>query len=413
MTTYTKFDLNNYPPPLITSKEDDYFSYNTIATRKPKIIKQVMADHVDQYPDHIAQALKDLHDELTQGQQIKALKPTTAPDAKSWHEVWLPFQDKTWFEIPWYFAETFFYRRLLEAVDYFSDSEWAGVDPFLPRKQVELSHEIPWQVLSMALEYASKNTGDNFCTLLRHCIWGNRVDLSHPQIVKEMRQQATQQKALGDLIVDDTEAVLEVLQQTDSAHSCIDFLCDNTGTELLLDLALVDFFLRYNWAKQITLHVKFHPTFVSDTMPVDVDLTLNAMKQHTNPEITALADRLRDYQQDQRLLVKEHLFWNSSHFFWEFPTEIRSELSQSSLVIIKGDANYRRLLGDAHWSPAVPFADAIPFSPAPFVALRTMKSNVITGLQPGQAETLDEEDPDWRVNGRRGVIQGVFNTTKI
>jgi uncharacterized protein with ATP-grasp and redox domains len=408
MTTYTKFDLNNYPPPLITSKEDDFFSYNTIATRKPKIVKQVLTDYADQYPDRIIEALKGLHNELSQGQPVKALKSTPAPDIADWQQAWQPFQDKTWFEIPWYFAETFFYRRLLEAVEYFSDTEWAGVDPFLPRKQAELNHEIPWQVLHMALEYASDNTGDGFCKLLRHCIWGNRVDLSHPQIVEEMRRQATQQKALGDLIVDNTEAVLELLQHVNPAETRIDFLCDNTGTELLLDLALVDFFLRHNWAKQITLHVKLHPTFVSDTIPVDVQTTLKAMKQHPNPEIIALANRLKDYQKDQRLLVKAHLFWNSSHFFWELPADIQSELSQANLVIIKGDANYRRLLGDAHWPPDVPFPDAIPFFPAPFVALRTMKSNVITGLQPGQAEALNQEDPDWRANGRRGVIQGVF-----
>ena len=170
MTTYTKFDLDNYPPPLITSTEDDYFSYNTIATRKPKIVKQVLADYADQYPDHIIQALQNLHDELSQGQPVKPLQPTTAPDAEDWRQAWQPFQDKTWFEIPWYFAETFFYRRLLEAVEYFGNSEWARVDPFLPRKQTELNHEIPWQVLGMALKYASKNTGDNFCSLLRHCI---------------------------------------------------------------------------------------------------------------------------------------------------------------------------------------------------------------------------------------------------
>ena len=95
-------------------------------------------------------------------------------------------------------------------------------------------------------------------------------------------------------------------------------------------------------------------------------------------------------------------------FFWDIPADIRTPLAQAHLVVIKGDANYRRLLGDGHWPPDVPFAQAIPYFPAPFVALRTMKSDVVTGLPSGQAETLDRVDPEWRVNGRRGVIQSVI-----
>ena len=82
-------------------------------------------------------------------------------------------------------------------------------------------------------------------------------------------------------------------------------------------------------------------------------------------------------------------------------------LSHARLVIIKGDANYRRLLGDSRWPTTVPVQDAIPYFPAPFVALRTMKSDPIVGLKPGLAEMLDKEDTEWRVNGKRGIIQFV------
>ncbi|MBN1221185.1 MAG: protein-glutamate O-methyltransferase family protein [Anaerolineae bacterium] len=364
-----------------------------------------MADH--RYPHRIIQALQELHDELAKGQPVHPLE-TTALDGDSWHEAWRPHQDKTWFEIPWYFAEVFFYRRLLEAAEYFGNGDWAGVDPFLPRKQAELTHDMPRQVLLLALVYASTNTPDNFCTLFRHCIWGNRIDLSHPHLVEEMRRQATPQENLGDLLVDDTEIVLAHLQQAASTSTRIDFLCDNTGTELLLDLSLVDFFLRNDWTRQVTLHVKFHPTYVSDTTVPDMNLTLDLMQKRPEADLQALANRLRAYRRQKRLLVKDHLFWNSSQFFWEFPPDIQAELSRASLVIIKGDANYRRLLGDAHWPPDVPFAEAIPYFPAPFVALRTMKSNVVTGLQPGQAAVLNAADPEWRANGRRGVIQAVI-----
>ena len=51
--------------------------------------------------------------------------------------------------------------------------------------------------------------------------------------------------------------------------------------------------------------------------------------------------------------------------------ELAETISRASLVISKGDANYRRLLGDAHWDPATPFAQAVAYFLAPLVALRT------------------------------------------
>ncbi|MEM7348901.1 MAG: ARMT1-like domain-containing protein, partial [Chloroflexota bacterium] len=101
--------------------------------------------------------------------------------------------------------------------------------------------------------------------------------------------------------------------------------------------------------------------------------------------------------------------WNSPYFFWQLPAELHSELSQAGLVIIKGDANYRRLLGDSQWPTTVSAADAIPYFPTPFVCLRTLKSDPIVGLSVGLAESLDQKDSNWRINGKRGVIQAVIN----
>lgn len=38
-------------------------------------------------------------------------------------------------------------------------------------------------------------------------------------------------------------------------------------------------------------------------------------------------------------------------------------------------------------------------------ALRTLKSEVAAGLSSDQVARLEEEDPDWLVNGEWGVIQ--------
>jgi hypothetical protein len=90
---------------------------------------------------------------------------------------------------------------------------------------------------------------------------------------------------------------------------------------------------------------------------------------------------------------------------WLMPGPLRAELSESEMIISKGDANYRRLLGDRHWPPTTKFADVVGYSPAPLAALRTQKSEVAIGLEPGQAETVAGQDSEWLINGRWGVIQ--------
>ncbi len=75
------------------------------------------------------------------------------------------------------------------------------------------------------------------------------------------------------------------------------------------------------------------------------------------------------------------------------------------LIILKGDANYRRLLGDAHWPPTASFESATRYFPARLAALRTLKAEIVVGLSSGVVAQLDAEDPSWRVNGKRGLIQ--------
>ena len=85
---------------------------------------------------------------------------------------------------------------------------------------------------------------------------------------------------------------------------------------------------------------------------------------------------------------------------------MRAEIAASDFVIVKGDANYRRLLGDAHWPPTSDFRCVTAYFPAPFVTLRTLKSELIVGLLPGEAERLTEQDSERLTNGQRAVVQG-------
>ena len=79
---------------------------------------------------------------------------------------------------------------------------------------------------------------------------------------------------------------------------------------------------------------------------------------------------------------------------------------QSRLVIVKGDANYRRLLGDARWDLATPFADVTCCFPAPLLALRTLKAELGCGISRSKEIEAKEKHPgDWMTSGTFGCAQ--------
>ena len=65
-------DPDQPPPPLLTS-EPGSFAENTIATRKPGIIRQVLSDHDGQYPPEIVTNLEALLEEILARQPIQPL----------------------------------------------------------------------------------------------------------------------------------------------------------------------------------------------------------------------------------------------------------------------------------------------------------------------------------------------------
>ena len=80
-------------------------------------------------------------------------------------------------------------------------------------------------------------------------------------------------------------------------------------------------------------------------------------------------------------------------------------LSESDLVIFKGDLNHRKLTYDCHAPMDTAFPIAIgplasePGAP-PVCSLRTIKSDVVVGIPSGVGEKLDEEEPGWKISGK-------------
>ena len=377
-------------PPIIHTSEPNSWAHHTFKERIPRIIDDVIASN--DYPREIITALQALRTEIISG-TIRALAED-ADDRAFWDEHSRQYLGKTWLEVPWFWAEAFFYRRVLEAVRYFQPGTFSHRDPYANIKRTELA-TAP-QTLNAVIERLPADEPAAFDVLLHADLWGNRVDLSMYNIARAEPEQ-------DNLLVDDTARVWAHLQSHRGQR--IDFICDNAGTELLFDLALVDFLLCSNIARTIVMHLKPHPTFVSDAMIKDVLGSLNVMSQLSMPVLNQLASRLVQAIAQNRLVLRDHPFWVTGFFFHDLPSDLRAVLAQTSLVIAKGDANYRRLIGDCHWEPTSSFDLAAAHFPASVVAVRTLKSEPIVGLREGVAEHLHAQDAGWNINGRFGVIQ--------
>jgi uncharacterized protein with ATP-grasp and redox domains len=388
------------------------FAHLTLTKRMPAIVQRVIDEN--DFPPSIVENLETLIQELPYG--IVRVLNDEGPDVPTWSKYLKPFVGKRWIEIPWLFAEVYFYRRIVEATHYFLPGSFQSVDPYEYQKSrgletamdsiQELSARVnAWSDTQPHRDSTLDRT--SLIALLYFALWGNRADLSLWPINAEESEESRQEIHLEQthILVDDTSLIADRVANFDGVR--IDFIVDNAGFELVCDLCLADFLLASNAAGIVYLHLKSHPTFVSDATIRDVHDTLEVLATDEDGEVRSLAHRLQDHIAQGRLLCREDLFWTAPLVFWEMPEELRSELAKSRLILSKGDANYRRCLGDRKWPFTTSFQDIVCYFPAPFVALRTLKSELAAGLQSDQVETLNHEDPQWLTNGQWGVIEFV------
>jgi hypothetical protein len=139
-------------------------------------------------------------------------------------------------------------------------------------------------------------------------------------------------------------------------------------------------------------------------MPKDILFTLEVLKSDPTAGIRALAQRLEGFLSSGRLKLRDDPYWSTCLMFRRMPKDLCNDLAQSDLVILKGDVNYRRVLDDRHWDYTTTLEKAGSYFPASFLLLRTLKGELMVGLNPGQAEKIMADDPTWLINGKRGVI---------
>ncbi|MFE6889572.1 damage-control phosphatase ARMT1 family protein [Streptomyces sp. NPDC057694] len=385
--------------PVIVSDEPGSFPRSVFLDRHPALVRRVL----DAFPYGPGQrrALDALLRESTQG----VIEPLAAdaPDRARW-DAWGAAEHigESWLDAPFLWAESFFYRKLLDAVGWFGPGPWQGVDPFRPFKLAEL-HTAEADEERAALDrIAARPADEQAAALLHGSLWGNRADLGF-----QMGADKAQEGGTGSpVLVDDSDALWRLLPA--GTPSTVYLVADNAGRELVPDLLLADHLLRHGRAARVVLHVKPHPYYVSDATTADV---LDALRHLTASEAHGAAHaagtRLWAAMSDGVLEVRAHPFSCAPLPYADMPDDLRADFADATVTLLKGDLNYRRLVGDRLWPATTPFAERTAYFPGPVAALRTLKSQVIVGLDAGTERALDASAPDgaWRTAGTHAVIQ--------
>ncbi|PTB63421.1 DUF89-domain-containing protein [Trichoderma citrinoviride] len=345
----------------------------------------------------------------------------------------------SWFQVPWLFAECYMYRRISS---FFRMTEkWRSYDIFA-RQKTDTFRSSRSAVVELAARYvdiiskirADKNAAHDaeaekilFIEMCEVCLWGNATDLSlltnmtYDDIQKLQGSEARKAAEKNILVnnLPETYNLLKKARAEGKKERRVDFVLDNAGFELYVDLVLAGFLLNTGLATHVVLRPKSIPWFVSDVLPADFAALLSALADpkrffEAPTEEEKVADRtppplsekevenLRSVFHDWagmhgegQMSIRPNRYWTAAGSFWRLPheaPELYEDLKEAELVIFKGDLNYRKLVADAWWDPTTPFQEAIgPMgagSGVNVLALRTCKADVVVDLPPGKDEEL-------------------------
>lgn len=399
------------PPPALVSSEPGTFAYGVWHERHPALFRR-LKDAAPYGPAQRA-ALDALLEETLHG-TVTPLPPE-ADGAELWNGPWdQGHYGVGWTEAPFLWAESYFYRRLLGATGYAADGAadavtvrdgaWRGVDPFAPFKAAELADAaVEGQLAAFDTLASGSGAGGGASAqartdaLLLGALWGNRADLG-------FLITAAEHEGDRPLVADDREALHALLRASGARGGHLALVADNAGRELIPDLLLAAHLLETGRAATLALYVKPHPYYVSDAVTSDVLAALGRIA--AGPGAAAAAgNRLWAALGEGRLEIRTDPYFCSPLTYDAMPEPLRAEFASAALTLVKGDLNYRRLVGDRHWAPTTPFAEVTAYFPGPVAALRTLKSDVAVGLDPATVAALDGSGERWRTSGEHALIQ--------
>lgn len=325
------------------------------------------------------------------------------------------------YNAPFFEAEVLFYHALLAQKEYFSNKN----DFFASGKKFSIINGNEDFIQHLKSLFSKKDREKEFGTddekkyfkkSLLYCLSANTSDLSQLNSKDRFDFKANDITVLCD----DSESVYEFLKTLcteKEKHRRFDIICDNCGKELFSDLFLACYFLHLKFADEVIFHVKKYPFFVSDATENDFGFLLQSILTKDKD-----IEECRDYLNSGKIKVETNDFWTSPRTFNELKeadSDLYKELTKSSLIIVKGDLNYRRLVEDKNWNYDESFIKLTEnvFGDVPILAPRVIKSDVLVGVSSAMyhlaksTESVNSSiENSFKANGKWAVIH--FNPKK-
>ncbi|XP_067007683.2 damage-control phosphatase ARMT1 isoform X2 [Anabrus simplex] len=414
------------------------FGYTTVQSRLPVIITQIV-DYLSRNKDEIVKEvgevarddvkmvtglLSKLKHDLQTNKSLELLS-SDGPDVAIWndyfnHTAEVEGADPRWYYSPWLYVECYMYRRIREMFELSTSLQ--SMDPFRKQKEDALYNSMTtisflssyiMKLFQRPNELRNEEVRRELIKLIHVNLWGNRCDLSISSGADIVLTEDPLLKVneLNDcLLVNDAEKVWDTLcDNVNGSDAIVDIVMDNAGYELFTDLCLADFLCTFGLAGKICFHAKVLPWYISDTMVHDFHWTIERLAESKISSLCSLAVRWHGYLRSGKWTLQADTFWTLPHDYSmmkKTDPDLYNSLGEASLVIFKGDLNYRKLTGDINWDPTEPFSKALQgFHPTKLITLRTLKADVICGLAPGQAELISAKSEDWLISGQYAVIQ--------
>lgn len=373
-------------------------------------------------------------------------------DVDLWNEYLIKhkFEDGSmprYFDSRWLLMECYLYRKMKEGT--LLSKHLRLFDLFVEHKQAACKAALEQMIIvATHLKQVDKETCESdththpterseFRLFVQLALWANKSDLSltamnadnmpTQTLAADIRSslEELQENILCDNISElwfRVQAIKELVRSPRGTEKTvyIDLVADNSGYEMFIDLCLLHFLalvfcpisLESSGIK-FRIHVKRMPWYVSDTTKKDLRWLLSYITDPSqDPTLKDVGDKWKYFFNTDFFEIHQDKFWTLPHEFVDMPTvapELYESLKESSLIIFKGDLNYRKLIGDRRWHVLTPFKAALRgFEPAPLVSLRTCKADVVAGIEDVSvfAKINNNELPrDWMVTGDYGLIQ--------
>jgi hypothetical protein len=383
------------PPLKIPAYAAGSFALFTLQQRLPKILAQAKAELRQESQDDARWGA--LESGLASGGAIEG--DLFALDTPFWRSTSASLAGHTWSELPFFDLEFLFYH----AINSIAASVQPGLDVFARTRHTALVDALPGVELTLAAGGTSR-----IDVALELALSGNHADLSqlaHLTTTTAPASAATTAQQSKSRLVDERSALQERLAQ--EQDGTVQVLADNAGSELCFDLNLVDALLTLRRGP-VVLQLKPKPMFVSDALVSDVEQTIDRFIQRgVGSRLVALGIRLRQALDSGRLSLSAPPDWAEPRHMNALSPELTAALQAATLVIAKGDLNYRRFFEDRAW-PADTKVDAASVGTSMHAfSLRVLKSDTIVGLDAADVSRLFATEPDWRSNGAHSLVQRV------